>query len=125
MPSLQWNKFIDAYATRYCVVIHFPDYGPLKKRAKGPILTREGKEFPSPNAIVREIAKRIKTDYTIKSGVVSQIVMMSDRAEAETFAKALGSTQWRRGDGAPCSATTACAIDGERMVDLAKKLKLV
>jgi hypothetical protein len=125
MPSVQWNTFIDTHKVRFCVGIRFHDYADLRKKVKGPIMTTDGKDFPTPNALVKAMAKRLKGDYTIKSGSASQIIMIADKAEAEAFAKALGSRKWTPGNGTPCTATADSSIKHEQMLGLAKALGLL
>ena len=125
MPNIQWNTLIDKYKTRYCVVIRFRDYQELRKKVKGPIMTKEGKEFPTPNALVKAMAKRLKSDHAIKSGPASQLIMIAEKTEAEQFAKALGARQWAQANGKPCSATADTSISHDKMVELCKTLKLM
>lgn len=125
MPNVQWNKFIDDHNDRYCVAVHFQDYAQLKKRVKGTITTTEGKVYPTPNELVRAVAKRLKQDYAIKSENASQLIMFADKAEAAAFAKAFGAKEWQKGNGKPCTASTLCVVDGESQTRLAKHLKLL
>lgn len=125
MPNIQWNKFIDTHKTRFCVTIYFSDYPALRKRVKGPIMTTEGKEFPTPNAVTKAMAKAIKCDYTIKSSGAEQIVMIAEKEEAAAFAKAVGAKNWMQGNGKPCSATNSARISHKIMVGLAKAAQLM
>ncbi|MBB4396899.1 hypothetical protein [Bradyrhizobium sp. ERR14] len=125
MPNVQWNKFIDTHKTRFCVTIYFSDYLELRKRVKGPIMTKDGKEFPTPNAVTKAMAKAIKCDYTIKSGGAEQIVMIAEKEEAAAFAKAVGAKRWMQSDGKPCLATNSARISHEVMVGLAKTARLM
>jgi hypothetical protein len=125
MPSIQWNTFIDKHKTRFCIMIRFRDYAELRKKVKGPITTTDGKEFPTPNALLKAMAKLVKSDYTIKSGPVSQIIMISDKSEAEQFANAIGGRQWAPGNMKPCSAMADTSISHKEMVELSKKLRLL
>jgi hypothetical protein len=125
MPYIQWNTFIDNHKTRFCVMIRFRDYAELRKKVRGPIVTKEGKQFPTPNALIKAMAKLVKGDYTIKSGPVSQIVMIADKEAAEQFAKAMGVRQWAQGNGKPCSAMADTSISHDQMVELSKRLKLL
>jgi hypothetical protein len=56
---MDYNKFIDAHVTRYCIHYSFEDYYRTKKAAKvkGSLTERgTGKTIPSPNKTPRRIA---------------------------------------------------------------------
>jgi hypothetical protein len=123
---MDYNKFIDAHVTRYCIHYSFEDYYRTKKAAKvkGSLTERgTGKTIPSPNKIARSIAAKLKCDTAVKShfGGKIQQVMIADK---ERFLELVGpkKDEVRKGDGKPCTFQVGIEVRFENYIALANKL---
>jgi hypothetical protein len=127
---MDYNKFIAAHATRYCIHYNFADYYSAKKAAKvkgSPTEKGTGKIIPSPNQIARAIAAKLTCNTAVRShlgGKVQQVMI----ADKEQFLKLAGSgkkDEVRKGDGEPCTFQVGIEVRLKNYIALAKKLGLM
>jgi len=125
---MNYNKFIDAHPTQYCVHYNFQDYYRVKTQAKGALTEKgTGKTIPAPNQIARAIAAAVKGDTAVKSHLGGKIqqVMIAEEAAFKALIGASNVTKITKGDGKPCTFKVGIVVDGDDYLKLAKKLGLL
>jgi hypothetical protein len=127
---MDYNKFINAHATRYCIHYNFSAYYSAKTAAKvkGSLTEKgTGKTIPAPNQIARAIAAKLTCDTAVRShlgGKVQQVMI----ADKEQFLKLAGFDKIedvRRGDGQPCAFQVGIEVRLENYIAFAKNLDLM
>jgi hypothetical protein len=125
---MDYNKFIDTHATRYCIHYDFQDYYRAKARAKGSLTEKgTGKTIPTPNHIARAIAANVAGDTTVKSHLGGKIqqVMIADEAAFKALIGASNVAKTTKGDGKPCTFKVGIVVEGDAYLKLAKQLGLI
>lgn len=134
MASKTLNVLLKANKSPVCLNLIFADYDQAKKaqgRAKQSGKLRrstDGKEIPTPNEVVRELAKkRLAGDYRLASthnGSVQELVFADD-AEADRFVKEVGAHRQSTTPPKPFGAVYNKEIRLDAQIRLAEKLGLM